>query len=297
MLKDKLSSTDGPLLLYGITPPKKGVSYEKALEIANKHKDRISGIKLDGFVIYDLQDEKERTSKKRIFDYFETLNPQEYHAKFLNEYEAVIYKVVGKYSPKEFENFIKNANSQNPYVFVGASSNNEQNSLTLQDSYKITKNLRNDLTIGGICIPERHHIKGNEDLRVARKTTRGCEFFITQAVYDLTRAMSFLDDYSKLGIKKKRIVFTLTPCGSPKTLEFMKWLGIYISKDVEQLLLDSNDMLEKSLILCLEIFKLLNSFAKSRDLSIGVNIESISARKVEIDASARLLKKISQMLY
>lgn len=297
MLKDKLTTKgEPPILLYGITPPKKGVTYEKTAEISDRYIERIKSLPIDGFVIYDIQDESARTSEKRVFDYIETIDPAKYHSEFLSDYDAIIYRAVGKSDESRFAKFLVDANPKTPYIFVGSSSSKEQSLLSLNDAYKLKKRLRDELLIGGICIPERHATKGNEELRVARKTTYGCSFFVTQAVYDLKRAMKFLDDYSKLGVEKKRIIFTFTPCGSPKTLKFMKWLGIYISKDIENMLLSSENMLEKSLNLNLEIFKFLHSFAKARDIEIGANIESVSTRKVEIDASAKLLEKIAYIL-
>lgn len=288
MLSQKLKN--GSVLLYGITPPKLGTSDEKVSQIADKLKTRVPKDLVDGFVIYDLQDESHRNSSDRVFEFFETIAPEVYHQNYLSEYDAIIYKVVNKYLQGDFSKFITNAKS--PIVLVGSSSSKERVKFSLKDAYKLKNRLNPDLLMGGICIPERHNTKKNENFRVARKSIDGCEFFITQAVYDLESAKNFIDDYAKMQTAKKKIIFTLTPCGSAKVLEFMKWLGIYVGKEIEKTLFNSENMLEKSVNLNLEMFKFLQTYSKNKGIEIGVNVESISKRKVEIEASVELLKQI-----
>ncbi|MSN96339.1 5,10-methylenetetrahydrofolate reductase [Campylobacter sp. FMV-PI01] len=292
MLCEKLK--EGSVLLYGITPPKIGTSIDKTYEISSKLKNRIPSDLIDGFIIYDLQDESLRNSDERIFEFFDTIKPEIYHEKFLNDYEAVIYKVVNKFSKDEFLNFINK--NKNPVVFVGSSSSKDSVKFSLKDAYKIKNSLNPNTLMGGICIPERHNLKNDEHFRVAKKSIFGCKFFITQAVYDLESAKKFIDDYAKMSIEKRQIIFTLTPCGSSKMLNFMKWLGIYVGKEIEKTLLNSQNMLEKSISLSLDMFKFLNTYSKNKGISIGVNVESISKTKVEIEASISLLKDIRKIL-
>jgi 5,10-methylenetetrahydrofolate reductase len=91
------------------------------------------------------------------------------------------------------------------------------------------------------------------------------------------------------------ILFTLTPCGSIKTLDFMKWLGISIPKWLENDLKHSEDILEKSLRLSKEVFQDILEFSREKNIPIGCNIESLSTRKVEIDASIQLVKDIREI--
>ena len=150
--------------------------------------------------------------------------------------------------------------------------------------------------MGGICIPERHAKKGDEDLRVAQKTALGCGFFITQAVYNLENAKRFLDDYANLGIKKVPIIFTFTPCGSEKTLEFMRWLGIAVPQYFQERLFSAPNPLGESVRLGREMFEFLYKYGHAKGISVGANIESISTRKVEIAASIELLKDIKNII-
>ncbi|MBE6429916.1 MAG: 5,10-methylenetetrahydrofolate reductase [Campylobacter sp.] len=292
MLKTKIKQGKSGIVLYGLTPPKISLSHDEAKEIALRQLSRLDGIKIDGLVIYDLQDESNRNSSNRTFEFVRTIKPEIYAKDYLqNRYEAVIYKAVGNYNEAEFKEFLQ-THSDAISIFVGASSAIDTPKLSLNDAYKMKKEIANDLTLGGICIPERHTKKQDEDLRVASKRVKGCEFFITQAVYDIETAKKFLDDFAALGIKNTPIIFTFTPCGDEKTYEFMQWLGISVSNLSKNRIFDSDDALESSVKLSLDMFEFLYKYGTAKGVSVGANIESISTRKVEIDASIRLLKGI-----
>ncbi|OPZ92995.1 MAG: hypothetical protein BWY74_01329 [Firmicutes bacterium ADurb.Bin419] len=92
------------------------------------------------------------------------------------------------------------------------------------------------------------------------------------------------------------ILFTLTPCGSLKTLEFMKWLGISIPRWLENDLMNSEDILNKSIATSKAIFSELFDFSMEKGIPIGCNIESVSVRKVEIEASIRLVNDIKSII-
>lgn len=292
MLKTKIKQGKSGIVLYGLTPPKISLSHDEAKEIALRQLSRLDGIKIDGLVIYDLQDESNRNSSNRTFEFVRTIKPEIYAKDYLqNRYEAVIYKAVGNYNEAEFKEFLQ-THSDAISIFVGASSAIDTPKLSLNDAYKMKKEIANDLTLGGICIPERHTKKQDEDLRVASKRVKGCEFFITQAVYDIETAKKFLDDFAALGIKNTPIIFTFTPCGNEKTYEFMQWLGISVSNLSKNRIFNSDDALESSVKLSLDMFEFLYKYGTAKGVSVGANIESISTRKVEIDASIRLLKGI-----
>lgn len=296
MLSQKIKSNEAGIILYGIVPPKENLEQSKIKHLAFLQKERIENAGIDGIVIYDLQDESARTAQKRTFEFIKTIDPDVYYTKYLKTaMPAIIYRAVGKYDRENFAEILENSTS-NLGVFVGASSRDQNIKLRLSDAYKIRKNVQKDMIIGGVCIPERQAGKHNEHLKVASKTVNGCEFFITQAVYNVENAKDFIDNYALLNIKKVPIIFTFTPCGSLKTLEFMKWLGIGIPDFLEQRLKNSVDILQSSVDLSIEIFEFLFKYARAKNISIGANVESISTRKVEIEASLSLLNGIKKIL-
>ena len=296
MLKEKIKANKSGILLYGIVPPKANLSTSEIERISQIHKNRIENLGIDGVVIYDLQDESARTGEKRTFEFIKTLDPQIYYEDYLKtSVDSVIYRAVGKYSKDELRQILSNSGA-NLSVFVGASSKNQEISLSLNDAYKLKSEFAPNLTLGGICIPERHEKKQNEHLKVAQKSIAGCEFFISQAVYNAENAKNFIDDYAKLNAKKVPIIFTFTPCGSLKTLEFMKWLGISVPSFLENRLKNSVDILQSSVALSAEMFDFLYKYALAKGVSVGANVESVSTRKVEIEASLQLLKNIKKII-
>ncbi|CAD7288339.1 hypothetical protein LMG7974_00960 [Campylobacter majalis] len=297
MLQDKIKNGDAGILLYGLTPPKSNKDESDILRIAGIWRDRIQSIGVDGIVLYDIQDEADRTDDERTFEYIQTISPEIYYQKYLKtDIPAVIYKAVGKYDEIKFNEYLASLVPNSINVFVGASSKNTPIKLTLEQAYKISKKQSNRPFYGGVCIPERHAKKADEHLRVAAKTLNGCEFFISQAVYNLENAKNFIDEYAKMQTKKVPIIFTFTPCGSLKTLEFMKWLGISIPQNLQDRLINSQDILKSSVDLGLDIFNFLYKYALNKGISVGANVESISTRKVEIQASIELLNGIKHII-
>jgi len=303
MLKDKIKSCKSGILFYGITPPKTKNTHEQIQTIAQKHVDRIKDLEIDGLVLYDIQDEVDRTQEKRPFPFLQTLDPTTYSEKYLHELKvpSIIYKAVGKYSEDEMTTWLEESKRSQQYcVFVGAASVSQKLTISLRQAYKLKEEVNKDLMLGAITIPERHTKKHNEHINVFGKMQSGCEFFVSQAVYNLEAAKNFLSDYYQMSIDENKpmvpIIFTITPCGSVKTLEFMKWLGINIPYWLEEDLKHSGDILHESVKLSKEIFEELYRYGKEKGIPIGCNVESVAIRKEEIDASITLLHEIKDII-
>lgn len=301
MLADKIKNRQSGIILYGITPPKKGTPAEKIAEISSRQIERLQSLKLDGLILYDIQDEKSRTSAERPFPFIETLDAFSYSQEYLHPLPIpkVIYRSVGKYSKPELSRFLENASAQDYLtVFVGAASKSQTVSLSLSEAYQLKAEANSELLLGGVTIPERHQTKGDEHLRVFNKISQGCSFFVSQGVYDVNASKNFLSEYYYYGqehnIPLVPILFTLTPCGSLKTLEFMKWLGISIPKWLENELTHSHDILQKSVDFSEQNWLELKHFADEKGIPVGCNIESVAIRKVEVEASIELLRRVSQ---
>ncbi len=303
MLVEKIRNKENGILLYGITPPKINHSEEEIKQIAKKHIERISKLNVDGLVLYDIQDESDRTKEERPFPFIKTLNPCEYSKKYLQDLKTprVVYRAVGNYNKKSFSDWLEETKkSQVHSVFVGAASHEQRNPLSLKEAYSLKKEVNNNLCLGGIAIPERHIKKHDEHIRVFSKQNDSCEYFITQCVYNLEAAKIFLTDYARYARENNYemvpIIFTLTPCGSSKTLDFMKWLGINIPNYLEEDLKESRDILADSVKLSRDIFEELYKFGLKKGIPIGCNVESVAIRKTEIEASIELLEEIKEII-
>ncbi len=303
MLKDKILNRKSGIVTYGITPPKAVNPPEKIKEISEKQIERIKTIDVDGLVIYDIQDEKDRIEIDRPFPFLETIDPLSYSNEYLDALQLpkIIYRCVGKYTHNQFTELIEADAAKDMFsVFVGAASRNQTVPLRLSEAYEICKAVNPKLILGGVAIPERHMKNKEEHLRILNKLQKGCKYFISQAVYNVEAAKDFLSDYyyycRNNNVEMVPILFTLTPCGSLKTLEFMKWLGISIPRWLENDLMASEDILNKSISLSKAIFTELLDFSMEKEIPIGCNIESVSVRKVEIEASICLVNDIKSIL-
>ena len=305
-LAQKIAQGENGLLFYGLTPPKAGQSEERLREIAEKQRARVAGLDVDGLILYDIQPETERTNVERPFPFLATLDPDHYHREYLADLRLpkIVYRCVGKYSPDEFRGWLEaesqarsgakaGARDENLSVFVGAASREQTTNLSMSAAYALRREINPELLLGGVAIPERHLKREDEHLRLLAKTDEGCDFFVSQAVYNVEASKNLLSDYyyacRQKNAKPRPIVFTITPCGSPKTLEFMKWLGIHIPRWLENDLLNSGDILQKSVDLCRGIMRELLTYAAEKDLPIGCNVESVAVRKAEIEASVQLV--------
>lgn len=299
MLKQKIADRQAGILTYGITPPKVTHDAEKIAEIARKQVERLEGSGIDGLVLYDVQDEADRIDQDRPFPYLETIDPTRYSKEYLSGFDVpkIIYKVVGKQSKEEFADWLRADGGEERFsVFVGASSSRQAVTMRLPEAYRLGAQLNANLALGGVVIPERHESKGDEHLRASGKQRDGCSFFISQAVYDVEASKNFLSDYYYYcrgnGLPMAPILFNLAPCGSQKTLEFMKWLGISVPKWLENELVHSHDILDRSIRLSRKIFEELFEFGLEKGIPIGCSVESVSTRKVEIEASVELLREM-----
>jgi hypothetical protein len=123
---------------------------------------------------------------------------------------------------------------------------------------------------------------------------------VTQAVYSTTASKNVLSDLCYRGQAENRevppILLTLSPCGSKKTLEFMRWLGVSVPGWLQNELLHARDILEKTIDLSISGFQELYEFACEKGISLGCNVESVSLRKAEIDASVEMLQRVAKIM-
>jgi 5,10-methylenetetrahydrofolate reductase len=154
--------------------------------------------------------------------------------------------------------------------------------------------------MGGVVIAERHANTGAEHQRMLRKQDAGCEFFVSQVCYDLDHTRTLLSDYAyscrDQGLDPRPVVLTLAPCGSVNTLEFMSWLGIDVPGWLRTEITRSGDPLTASYEQCVVNARILIAFCRRLDLPFGINVESLTNRKVEIDASIDLAREIRSQL-
>ena len=296
-LLDLIARRQPGICLYGFAPPKRSTSAEQLSQIASQQVERLAALDLDGVIVYDIQDEAERTAAPRPFPFLPTISPEQYAHEHLAAlaHPKVVYRCVASETQQSFIEWLERERAAPPItVLVGAPSRNAAGGLGLKGAYGLVERHAPGMLLGGIAIAERHSRGLDEHERVLAKTAAGCSFFVTQAVYDVTSTLSLLSDYA-LALRAREqpaqpIILTFSPCGSLKTLEFMKWLGIGFPRWLENELRHSADPLATSLALCERMFLEVLEFARDKGIPLGVNVESVSIRKAEIEASIELVK-------
>lgn len=299
---DVVEAGSGELLTFGLTPPRASTSPERVAEIARTTLARIEPLPIDALALYDISDEEERADTERPFPFSRTLDPADYIDGPLAGWDkpAVVYRCVGKYDESELTGWMQGARPGLATVFVGPATSDQAVRTRLGDAYGLHRDRAPRLPLGAVAIPERHASAGGEDARMIRKQEAGCRFFVSQVVYNLTAARDLASDYAYAcrdrGVAPAPLVFTLSLCGSDKTLEFLQWLGVDVPRWVQNELVHSQDTLAASQAYALSTARLLADFCRYLGLPFGFNVESVSNRKAEIDAAVSLTHAVAEIL-
>lgn len=302
MFNTKIKNKGTGILLYGITPPKSNNSEDRLKEIAEKAVERIQKLNIDGLIIYDLQDESSRNSNERPYPFLPCIDASIYADRYLEKLilPKIVYCSVGKLSDNELRLKISDLAPNNAMVFVGAPSNTQPTKLHLTEAFNIWQSAPQNSLLGAVTIPERHSFKKDEHLKILRKSDNGCSFFITQCVYNIEYVKNLASDLYYFCLVNQQdiptLIFTLTTCGSLKTLNFLDWLGIHVPDWLKNELNHCHDILSKSIILCEYIAKEIIDFCIERNIPFGLNVESVAIKKDEIEASERLLHIVNQLM-
>lgn len=304
-LKARYNDNNRGVYFIGTTPPKSDTPVEQVETIAQKLLERVSDIDVDGFIVYDIQDEGSRIKAPRPFPFKSTHDPRLY-ASLLNNKSTrpvITYKSVGKLSVEDIHQWADEAwqtYNIRDLVLVGSPSHKSEVSLSLDDAYQALQENEHNFFTGGITIAERHASKGNEHQRLIEKYQQGCNFFISQAIYNPQATIDQLTRYAieckNLGLKPQRIILTFSPCGSEKTLEFIEWLGVSVPEATSLRILNAEKPLYESIRICCNSLQQILDAVIPYNLPLGLNIESLTNRKEEIDGSILLYKLLRSMM-
>ena len=302
-LTQRIAARGSEFLLFAVTPPRITVTRERAQEIADVMKKRLTPLRLDGLVLYDIDDESDRNPEERPFPFLPTIDPATFRAQHLEEWSTpvVVYRAVSKYEERDLRTWLEAQEADHALtVFVGASSRHRQSATSLVRAQELWAQTRPDLLLGGVAIPERHTRRGEEQLRLIAKQQAGCAFFVTQVVYDVNAAKNLVSDYryecAARGLEPVPIIFTFSVCGSLKTLEFLRWLGVDVPRWIQNDLRHADDTLRASYEHSLGAARELIEYCRRMGVPFGVSVESVSIRLAEIEASVDLAQQLDQEL-
>lgn len=303
-LSDRLLDPQRFVTLYGTTPPRATASPERVLVAAERLAERLSGLSLDGLVVYDVQDEQQRTDEPRPFPFIPTGDPRSY-AQLLREQtglQAVTYKCVVNFSEAAWLAWLETAVSDYAVAclaLVGAATPHPApTALPIDRALELAAAQVGGPTLGGVAIAERHAPGFDESRRLLHKAARGCRYFISQIVYEAAPTLSMLSDYGAAcaaeGVAPRRIVLTFSPCGRAQTLEFIRWLGVAVSPTTARSILEDPAPFSRSRQICCDNLRRILDHGLGERLPLGINIESVSIHRDEIDASIELIHALRE---
>lgn len=293
----------GDFLLFAVTPPRQSTPAERLPEIARATVERLEGLDLDGLILYDIDDESSRNPAERPFPFSPTVDPSAYRVEHLGPWPTpvIVYRAVGKYGADDLGTWLREQDPQRTLtVMVGASSSGTTAPVSLAEAQALRADLNPGLLLGGVAIPERHSRREDEHLRLIAKQEAGCRFFVTQVVYDLNAAKNLVSDYryecEARGVAPMPIVFTFSVCGSMRTLEFLRWLGVDVPRWIENDLRHATNPLSASSEQAAATAAELADFCRRLGVPFGLNVESVSIRREEIEASVELASRLTALL-
>ncbi|HET7198873.1 MAG TPA: hypothetical protein VFI86_09415 [Burkholderiales bacterium] len=295
-LRARLADAGQPVFLYGTTPPRGGAAPEPVLSAADKLGARLRGLPVDGLVVYDIQDESGRSAQPRPFPFAATVDPRAYSSLLAERtgLPPITYKALGDTDEPAWQRWLVESAQANLRLIsvVGRPTSGVRYALSLSRAVRLAAEHPARFTVGGVAIAERHTGERSEAARLLAKGVEGCAFFISQAVYHAPPTRRLLADYLRdcrgAGVAPRRIVLTFAPCGREKTLAFLRWLGVNVAPATTQAILGAARPLERSIAICRDNLRRILDGPYAGAIPLGVNVESVSINRDEIDATVEL---------
>ena len=303
-LKSRLLDPAEKVLLYGTTPPRLGTPEAEVAAAAEKLAARLRGLPLDGVVVYDIQDETGRIALQRPFPFVGTVEPRAY-SRLLGARtgkSVITYKSLGLMDEAQWRAWLAESHGEFGTEFlsiVGRPTSGVRYPLALGRAIRIASGPKSGITVGGVVIAERHTSERSEAARLLAKSIEGCGYFISQTVYHAPPSQQLLRDYLRdcrgAGRAPCRIVLTFAPCGRQKTLAFLRWLGVHVPAETERDIFSAARPLARSLQICCDNLRRILDEPYSASIPLGVNVESVSINRDEIDASIELFHALTEV--
>jgi hypothetical protein len=296
-LQPKLLDLARPLRLYGTTPPRAGTPREQVDAAAAKLAARLKGLSPDALVVYDIQDETGRTEHERPFPFTDTVDPRDY-ARFF-DLPTIVYKALGNVDETTWRTWLDDSRGVRYLSIVGRPAAGKY-ALPLSRAIRLAAAHAAGYTIGGVVIAERHTAERSEAARLLAKGIEGCGYFISQTVYHAPPTERLLADYLRdcrgAGVEPRRIVLSFAPVGRDKTLAFLRWLGVKVAPETEREILGAAQPLAQSIRICRDNLRRILDGKYAAHIPLGVNVESVSINRDEIDASVDLFHALGEVL-
>jgi hypothetical protein len=289
------------VFLYGTTPPRASTADGVVQSIGDKLAMRLRDLPLDGIVVYDIQDESGRTQLPRPFPYARTVDPRDYSRILATRTASatITYKCVGDLDETAWLAWLTEtaeAYGAGCLSIVGRPTSGVRYPLALSTAIRLAATHSAGFTVGGVVIAERHNEQRSESARLLTKSVEGCSYFISQTVYHPDSTERLLSDYARdcraAGVRPRRIVLTFAPAGREKTMTFLKWLGVHIPLETETAIRSAANPIARSIEICRDNLRRILDRTYADQIPLGINVESVSINRDEIDASVDLFSAL-----
>jgi hypothetical protein len=304
-LEEKLEGTSSIVCLYGTTPPRAGTNDDAVQAVAEKLAARLRDIPVDGVVVYDIQDESGRTQLPRPFAFTGTIEPRRYARLIVTGagIATITYKSLGELDEAGWLTWLNetaNVYGAGCLSIVGRPTSGVHYALSLSAANRLAATHPAGFTVGGVAIPERHTAMRSESARMLEKGAAGCSYFISQTVYHADATERLLSDYARgcrdAGVAPRRVVLTFAPAGREKTIAFLKWLGVRMPIETESAILGAANPIARSIEICRDNLRRILAHDYARQIPLGINVESVSINRDEIDASVELFRTLRGLM-
>ena len=311
LLVDKLCHPTRPAFLLGDVPPKEGTPPGDCQRICNKFMTRSRALASDGFIVYDIQDEPGRAGEeqKRPFPFRKLMDSSVYGALLsrTSGKECLVYKCIADENLDGWLNTCNKTHGHSTINLVGRpSSTGSYSGPTMTEAMNMVSTCKLNLKFGCVCIAERHTLEAaklrgkdypTEHLNMVRKVKAGCQWFVSQAVYDVEPTIRLLRDYAALckqeGITKPpKVLLTFAPVSRQKTMDFIQWLGVRVPQDAQTTILSADKPAEASIDYLCTAFETILKETAGLGIPLGISCESVSIYKAEIDAVHQLFQRL-----
>jgi len=276
--RDALLHPAVPMTLFEVVPPAaaKPEAMDTSLRELQPLRSRVDAINIPE--IHDEDRPGERTSK-----FVERVEPRILGARIKRELGIdVVINRVTVHDPAPERWFHETLGSWDiaNWILVGGESREVQYcGPNPGEAARLAKSLGLAATLGAITIPSRV----NEPERIRKKHAQGVEFFTSQVMFDPNDLVWLIQ---RLNGVDARIFLSFAPVTNRRDLDFLRWLGVDIPRDLDRFLLGtaqgeaapSQTCLERSINLAQRILMDVFDNLPPDPPPIGLNIEHITRR-------------------
>jgi 5,10-methylenetetrahydrofolate reductase len=276
--QDSLLHSVVPVTLFEVVPP--AAAKPEALEASLHELQQLSG-RVDAINIPEIHDEDrpgERTSK-----FIERVEPRIIGSRIKRELaiDVVINRVTVHDAEPErwFRETCGDWNIPNWVLVGGESKKISYPGPNPAEAARLIKSLSLPASLGGITIPSRV----DEPERIRKKHSQGVDFFTSQVMFDSNDLVWLIQ---RLNGVEARIFISFAPISNARDLEFLRWLGVDIPRDLDRFLLGSEQdkavaaetCLERSINLAQRILMDVFDNLPPDPPPIGLNIEHMTRK-------------------